>query len=132
MKLFLASKLAKLALLSASAAQVFGKAYHTGKQVKKRIADFLYPQEEDVVVMKKSTFAAILVFLAAVVGALVGAYIYLRRRESELDEYEQLLFSEDFSHEEDEDVPAAVDAACAAPEAPASEEAPAPEADTAE
>ncbi len=30
--------------------------------------------------------------------------MYLRRREAELDEYEQLLFSEDFSHEEGDDV----------------------------
>ena len=37
------------------------------------------------------------------------AYMYLRRREAELDEYEQLLFSEDFSHEE----PAAEETAAA-------------------
>ena len=49
--------------------------------------------------MKNSTFAAILMFLAAAVGALVAAALYLRRREKELDEYEQLLFSEDFSDE---------------------------------
>ena len=53
--------------------------------------------------MKNSTFAAILVFLAAAVGALVAGALYLRRREKELDEYEQLLFSEDFSEEEPED-----------------------------
>ena len=53
--------------------------------------------------MKNSTFAAILMFLAAAVGGLVAAALYLRRREKELDEYEQLLFSEDFSHEEPKD-----------------------------
>lgn len=54
--------------------------------------------------MKNSTFAAILMFLAAAVGALVAGALYLRRREKELDEYEQLLFSEDFSDDEaDED-----------------------------
>lgn len=50
--------------------------------------------------MKKSTIAAIVALFAAVVGALVAAFIYLRRREAELDEYENLLFSEDFSHKE--------------------------------
>ncbi len=53
--------------------------------------------------MKKSTFAAILIFFSAVAGALGAVYYYLRRREAELDEYEQLLFSEDFSHEADEE-----------------------------
>ena len=51
--------------------------------------------------MKNSTFAAILAFLAAAVGALVAAALYLRRREKELDEYEQLLYSEDFTDEDD-------------------------------
>ncbi len=50
--------------------------------------------------MKKSIIAAIVALLAAVVGALVATFIYLRRREAELDEYENLLFSEDFSHKE--------------------------------
>ncbi len=54
--------------------------------------------------MKKSTFAAILAFLAAAAGALAAAWLYIRRREKELDEYEQLLFSEEFNDEiEDED-----------------------------
>ena len=54
--------------------------------------------------MKNTTFAAILMFLAAAVGALVAGALYLRRREKELDEYERLLFSEDFSDDEaDED-----------------------------
>ena len=54
--------------------------------------------------MKNTTFAAILMFLAAAVGALGAGALYLRRREKELDEYEQLLFSEDFSDDEaDED-----------------------------
>ncbi|OUP05180.1 hypothetical protein B5F36_02500 [Anaerofilum sp. An201] len=59
--------------------------------------------------MKKSTFAAILVFLAAVAGALAAAYMYIQRREKELDEYEQLLFSEEFNQEvpeDEEEVPA--------------------------
>ena len=113
MGVLFAPKLTKLALLSASAAQIAAKAYHAGRQVEKRITEFLYPQEEDVIVMKKSTFAAILVFFAAVAGALAAVYFYLRRRESELDEYEQLLFSEDFSHEEESSVSDEVDAAFA-------------------
>ena len=49
--------------------------------------------------MKQSTFAAMLLFLAAASGALAAAWLYIRRREKELDEYEQLLFSEDFDEE---------------------------------
>ncbi|MFR1784920.1 MAG: hypothetical protein ACLSWY_02330 [Ruthenibacterium lactatiformans] len=86
-----------------------GEAYRTGKKIEKRVREALRPQKEDVITMKKSTFAAILVFFAAIAGALTAAYMYLRRREAELDEYEQLLFSEDFSHEE----PAAEETAAA-------------------
>ncbi len=53
--------------------------------------------------MKRSTFVAILTFIAAATGALVAAWLYIRRRERELDEYEQLLFSEDFNDEIGED-----------------------------
>ena len=49
--------------------------------------------------MKKSTIAGIFAFLAVVGGALTAAYVYLRRREKELDEYEKLLFSEEFAQE---------------------------------
>ena len=45
--------------------------------------------------MKQSTFVALVLMLAAAVGALTAAWLYVRRREKELDEYEQLLFSED-------------------------------------
>ena len=44
--------------------------------------------------MKQSTFVALVLMLAAAVGALTAAWLYVRRREKELDEYEQLLFSE--------------------------------------
>ena len=37
---------------------------------------------------------------AAAVGALTAGYLYIRRREKELDEYESLLFSEDFDEDE--------------------------------
>ncbi len=47
--------------------------------------------------VKRSTVIALLVALAAVAGVLGALYFYVLRREKELDEYEQLLFSEDFS-----------------------------------
>ena len=119
MGLFLASKLTRLALGAAQTALAAGEAYRTGKKIEKRVREALRPQKEDVITMKKSTFAAILVFFAAIAGALTAAYMYLRRREAELDEYEQLLFSEDFSHEE----PAAEETA-AADEADDAEDAP--------
>lgn len=50
--------------------------------------------------MKQSTFVALVLMLAAAVGALTAAWLYVRRREKELDEYEQLLFSEDLDEEE--------------------------------
>ena len=53
--------------------------------------------------MKKSTLVALIAVLSAVVGALGAMFLYLRRREAELDEYEQLLFSEDIDLE-DEDI----------------------------
>ncbi len=53
--------------------------------------------------MKKSTFGAILAFLFAAAGALTAAAIYLYRREKELDEYERLLFSDDYDDEDVDD-----------------------------
>lgn len=61
--------------------------------------------------MKQSTFVALVLMLAAAVGALTAAWLYVRRREKELDEYEQLLFSEEFNQEvpeDEEEVPAPV------------------------
>ena len=56
--------------------------------------------------MKKSTFGAVLAFLFAAAGALTAAALYLYHRGKELDEYERLLFSDDyddFGDEYDED-----------------------------
>ena len=53
--------------------------------------------------MKKSTFGAILLFLAAAVGVLTAVALYLRRREKELDEYEKLLFSDEYDGDEEID-----------------------------
>ena len=61
--------------------------------------------------MKKSTFCIALAFIAAAAGVLTAVALYLRRREKELDEYEQLLFSEEFNQEvpeDEEEVPAPV------------------------
>ena len=49
--------------------------------------------------MKKSCLVAVITVLAAVAGALAAVAVYLHRREKELDEYEQLLFSEDLDED---------------------------------
>lgn len=53
--------------------------------------------------MKKFTFGAVLAFLFAAAGALTAAALYLYHREKELDEYERLLFSDDYDDFDDED-----------------------------
>ena len=53
--------------------------------------------------MKKSTFGVALAFIAAAAGVLTAVALYLRRREKELDEYEQLLYADDdFGADDDE------------------------------
>ena len=52
--------------------------------------------------MKKSTFGAVLAFLFAAAGALTAAALYLYRREKERDEYERLLFSDEYDDEDDD------------------------------
>ncbi len=59
--------------------------------------------KEGEVVMKKSTLFALFVALAAVVGVLAALYFYVLRREKELDEYEQLLFGDDYGFEPEDD-----------------------------
>ncbi len=54
-------------------------------------------KKKEMITMKKSTAIALLVALATVAGVLGALYFYVLRREKELDEYEQLLFSEDFT-----------------------------------
>ena len=53
--------------------------------------------------MKKSCLIAVVAVLAAVAGALGAVAIYLRRREKELDEYERLLFSDDYEDDDYDD-----------------------------
>ena len=54
--------------------------------------------------MKKTTFGAVLAFLFAAAGALTAAALYLHHREKELDEYERLLFSDDYEDYDDDDL----------------------------
>ena len=53
--------------------------------------------------MKKTTFGAVLAFLFAAAGALTAAALYLYHREKELDEYERLLFSDDYDGDDYDD-----------------------------
>jgi hypothetical protein len=74
--------------------------------------------------MKKTTFGAALAFLFAAAGALTAAALYLHHREKELDEYERLLFSDDYDDFDDEDDTAAEDTTTyeKIPDAPNTEE----------
>ena len=94
------SSFGKIAHAVYGAGQLVAAANH----IKQKAGRALRPKKEDVFTMKKSTLIAIVAFLSAVAGALAAAFVYLRRREAELDEYEQLLCSEDLSHEEGDDV----------------------------
>lgn len=46
--------------------------------------------------MKKSTFWSLIAFLAAVCAAIAGVAYYLKKREAELEEYDDMLFNEDY------------------------------------
>jgi len=46
--------------------------------------------------MKKSTIFALLTFIAAAVGALIAVAAYLKKKEENLREYEEMLFNEDY------------------------------------
>lgn len=89
-----------VAATAAAAAFVFGNA---GRFIREGAAQMrsraFQPAKKsgEVFEVKKSTFVALLVALAAVAGVLGALYFYVLRREKELDEYEQLLFSEDFN-----------------------------------
>ena len=85
---------------------------HKVARIKRRLKQTLCRKKESNK-MKKTTVIAIVAALAAVAGALAAVAIYLRRREKELDEYEKLLFSEEFEDEAEEEE---------AEEAPAAEE----------
>lgn len=101
--------LAAAGVLAANAgSSVLNKAEGISQQV-------LHPNHKksgEVIQVKKSTFVALLVALAAVAGVLGALYFYVLRRERELDEYEQLLFSEDFNDDlldDEDDLPEATE-----------------------
>ncbi len=92
---------------AAGAAGVALMAGNLARTVKDRAGDVRpsTPNKGEGIMMKKSTLVALLVAVAAVAGVLIALYMYVLRRERELDEYEQLLFSEDFN----DDLPDAFD-----------------------
>jgi len=99
---------------------LYRKAVRYTRQLKQKIQ----PEKESAKPMKKSVLITIVALLAAVAGALAVVAVYLRRREKDLDEYENLLFSEEFAEEEApaEQAPAEEAAAEQAPaEEPAAE-----------
>lgn len=59
---------------------------------------------EEGIFMRKSTMVTLLVAFAAIAGVLGALYVYVLRREKELDEYEKLLFSEDFGDAFDDEM----------------------------
>lgn len=85
-----------LAAGAAGAGVVVGSAV---RGLKKRAENLSVPaskKKKGEITVKKSTLVALIVALATVAGVLGALYFYVLRREKELDEYEQLLFSEDF------------------------------------
>lgn len=98
-----ALKNGKVFIAGAAAAVV--AALNHGRKVFASVVDFKdeladkNKKSKGEITMKKSTFVTLLVVFAAVAGALGALYFYVLRREKELDEYEQLLFSEDFNDE---------------------------------
>ena len=46
--------------------------------------------------MKKSTIFALLTFVAAAIGALIAVTAYLKKKEQNLKEYEEMLVNEDY------------------------------------
>lgn len=61
--------------------------------------------------MKKAVWISLLTTLVAVVGAVIGAYIVLLRRDKEMAEYEQMVIRQDipdakWDTEEDAETPA--------------------------
>ena len=92
--------LAILPVKAADAAALAAALRQNAKALHARVRELPARRKENEIVMKKSHFAAVLLFLAAAVGALTAGYLSSRRREKELDEYESLLFSEDFDEDE--------------------------------
>lgn len=114
-----AKTIAKLAIARRAVKQVpivIGAAALAGKSLAGNIRRTSQKKKGEIT-MKKSTFVSLIVFLSAVAGALGAAYLYLMKREKELDEYEQMLFSEDYEDDtcEAEDADTTEQAPAAAP-----------------
>ncbi len=59
--------------------------------------------ERIVFTMKKTTtLLTLIIILSALIGAVSAMFVYLKRREKELDEYEQILFDSDIIAQEAE------------------------------
>lgn len=97
--LFLAAKAAAGALAGVRLVTAGARAEREVQHLKQKLDRRLFPAgaKENEIIMKKSTFGAMVVGLAAATGALAAGAIYLYRREKELDEYEKLLFSDEFN-----------------------------------
>ena len=50
--------------------------------------------------MKKGTLFALVALLAAAAGALAVVFVYLRRREAELNDFEDTLFYDDYYNDD--------------------------------
>ena len=94
-------RIVRFAVRTVAFVKLLGNASHLIKNVRHAFPAGRGPvkQHQEEITMKKSTLVAIIACLSAIAGALGAMFLYLRRREAELDEYEQLLFSEDFSEE---------------------------------
>lgn len=77
--------------------------------------------------MKKTGLIAAIAALSAAAGALAVGALYLRRREQELDEYEELLFGDEDPLADEEEEYEILDDAAPEAEEPAAEAAPAEE-----
>ena len=105
--LFLAAKAAVGAVAGARLVKAGARAERAVQTMKNNLGRRLIPvkEKENEIIMKKSTFGAMVVGLAAATGALAAGAIYLYRREKELDEYEKLLFSDEFNDSVPEEKP---------------------------
>ena len=105
--LFLAAKAAAGAVAGARLVKAGALVERAVQTMKNNLGRRLIPvkEKENEIIMKKSTFGAMVVGLAAATGALAAGAIYLYRREKELDEYEKLLFSDEFNDSVPEEKP---------------------------
>ena len=105
--LFLAAKAAAGAVAGARLVKAGARVERAVQTMKNNLGRRLIPvkEKENEIIMKKSTFGAMVVGLAAATGALAAGAIYLYRREKELDEYEKLLFSDEFNDSVPEEKP---------------------------